>query len=467
MCVWQITRCLNVLKEQSLVGSCDSSHIPFGGRLMHPSLLSQSVLNERPLEPEAGSMASQLIGSPDRDWLTWIEQGLTRRLLQVVGNPSVTIQLGDFPLNALSAGSNSPRVIVHDHRTLWKLAFDPMFQFGKAYEEGRVDVSGDLNEVLSLLFRSISSSKGQWNLVDSFLRCWHSPNLNSLTGSRDNIHHHYDLGNDFYRLWLDDQMLYTCAYFPHVGSTLEQAQLAKMELVCRKLSLQPGETVVEAGCGWGGLALYMAKHYGVQVYAFNISKEQLEYARQSARRDGLDGQVHFIEDDWRNIQWPCDAFVSVGMLEHVGVANYTKLGAVVRRCIGNQGRGLIHSIGQTHPCPLNPWIERRIFPGAYPPTLRQMMDIFEPHDLAVLDVDNLRLHYAETLRHWGERFEKAATQVAKQFGERFVRTWRLYLAGSKSAFDTGALHLFQVLFSAEDNNHHRTTRNAIYQTPLV
>src|SRR5208282_3355289 len=163
-----------------------------------------------------------------------------------------------------------------------------------------------------------------------------------------------------------------------------------MEHVCRKVRLRPGETVVDAGCGWGALALYMAKHYGVTVKAFNISREQIQYARMQARNEGLAGRVEFIEDDYRTISGRFDAFVSVGMLEHVGREHYSELGRVIHRAIGDSGRGLIHFIGRNRPKPFSAWIRKRIFPGAYAPTLREAMEILEPHDYAVFDVENLR-----------------------------------------------------------------------------
>ncbi|HET7757181.1 MAG TPA: cyclopropane-fatty-acyl-phospholipid synthase family protein, partial [Steroidobacteraceae bacterium] len=254
----------------------------------------------------------------------------------------------------------------------------------------------------------------------------------------------------------------TCAYFPEPGMSLEDAQTAKLDYVCRKLQLQPGDAVVEAGCGWGALALHMARRYGVRVRAFNISHEQVAYARERAAREGLAGRVEYVEDDYRSISGRYDAFVSVGMLEHVGLRNYPVLGRIARRGLGSNGRGLIHSIGRNHPAPLQPWIEKRIFPGAYPPSLGQMARIFEPWDLSVLDVENLRLHYAQTLRHWLAGFEAASERVRAMFDERFVRMWRLYLAGSIAGFTTGTLQLFQVLFATRDNNDIAWTRAHLY-----
>ena len=236
-----------------------------------------------------------------------------------------------------------------------------------------------------------------------------------------------------------------------------------MDHVCRKLQLAPGETVLEAGCGWGALALFMAKHYGVSVKAFNVSREQIAYARERARREGLSRQVSFIDDDWRNMRDRCDVFVSVGMLEHVGTANYRLLGAVMDHCLAPEGRGLIHTIGQNVPESVNPWIRRRIFPGAYPPSLSEMMQIFEPYRFSVLDVENLRLHYAETLRHWLQRYEQSADSVRREFGQQFERTWRLYLCGSLAAFESGGLQLFQVLFARGHNNQIPWTRSHVYR----
>jgi cyclopropane-fatty-acyl-phospholipid synthase len=290
------------------------------------------------------------------------------------------------------------------------------------------------------------------------------PRHNTLAGSREHIHHHYDLGNSFYELWLDrEAMQYTCAYYPDAAMTLEQAQRAKMDHVCRKLQLKPGDRVVEAGCGWGGLARHMAKHYGVTVRSYNISHQQIVYAREKAREQGLEGRVEYIEDDYRNLSGTYDVFVSIGMLEHVGRDHYRVLGRVADTCLTDKGRGLIHTIGRNKPELMNAWIEKRIFPGAYPPTLREMMEIFEPSRFSVLDVENIRLHYARTLEHWLERFESHAAEIEKTYDRAFTRAWRLYLSGSIASFTTASLQLFQVVFARERNNDIPRTREHIYR----
>ena len=389
-----------------------------------------------------------------------LERWLLGEMLRSLGNPSVALVPWDGQaVTCPSGGRPQIRLHLRDPGALVRLALDPAFQFGELYSCGRVEVEGDL----VALIESIHAAQGIRRGIRSRLMSRvHPPRSNLLSKSPGNIHHHYDIGNDFYRLWLDEQLLYTCAYFPAPSVGLEQAQVDKMDHVCRKLRLQPGESVVEAGCGWGALALHMAREYGVRVRAYNLSREQIAYARQRARSEGLDSRVEFVEDDYRAIEGQYDVFVSVGMLEHVGRRHYRDLGAVIDRCIGKQGRGLLHSIGADYSAPLNPWIEHRIFPGAYPPTLGEMLEVLDPAGLSVLDVENLRLHYAKTLEHWLARYEAATDRVEAMFGPAFVRAWRLYLAGSLAAFRSGKLQLFQVLFQRHGDSHIPWTRAYLY-----
>ena len=390
-----------------------------------------------------------------------LEARLLRRLLAGIGEPPLDFLFG-WTGERVEArpGPAAATVRIADRATLAGLLADPQVRFGDAYSEGRIEIDGDLIELMNVVYRGgLAREEPIPQRIAGWVR---RPRRNTLEGSRDNIHHHYDLGNDFYALWLGETMAYTCAYFPRTDAGLDEAQVAKMDHVCRKLRLSAGDSVVEAGCGWGGLALHIAGRYGAKVRAFNISKEQIAFARRRARELGLDGRVEFVEDDYRNIRGRYDAFVSVGMLEHVGVENYAALGRVARGSIGASGRGLIHSIGRNRPGSLHPWIEKRIFPGAYPPSIGQMMQLFETTDLSVLDVENLRLHYALTLRHWLRRYEASAGRVREMFDERLVRTWRLYLAGSVAAFESGVLQLFQVIFTGRENNDVPLTREYLY-----
>ena len=226
-------------------------------------------------------------------------------------------------------------------------------------------------------------------------------------------------------------------------------------------------TVVEAGCGWGGLARYMARHYGVKVHAYNISKEQLAYARAEAERQQLSHLIDYVEDDYRNIQGQYDAFVSIGMLEHVGKDNYPALSELIQRSLKPDGIALLHSIGRNRPMLMNAWIEKRIFPGAYPPSIGEFMEICEHGDFSVLDVENLRLHYASTLSDWMQRFTAREAEVTALYDEHFARAWRMYLAGSIAAFRAGSLQLFQVVFTHGGNNHLPQNRQDLYTTPAA
>jgi len=389
---------------------------------------------------------------------------LLQRLLSRLGNPPIEFLL-DWSGERVAPQGIRPEQHVHisDRRTLRRLIANPQLNFGDAYSAGQVQVEGDLTKFMNLVYRVFAEVDVKSSIAQRLLAQWlHRPRRNTLAGSRDNIHRHYDLGNEFYALWLGDTMAYTCAYYPQAAASLEQAQTAKMDHVCRKLRIGPTDSVVEAGCGWGSLALHIASRFGAKVRAFNISKEQIEFARDRARQLGLQDRVEFVEDDYRGISGRYDVFVSVGMLEHVGRENYLRLGQLVRRSLTSQGRGLIHSIGRNRPAPLHPWIERRIFPGAYAPSISEMMQIFEPSNLSVLDIENIRLHYARTLRHWLERYERAVDQARTMFDETFVRMWRLYLAGSVAAFETGTLQLFQVVFTTRENNEIPLTREFMY-----
>jgi cyclopropane-fatty-acyl-phospholipid synthase len=387
------------------------------------------------------------------------------KLLKMFGTPPFEFALWNGERIVPEGRNPIARITIRDRKVLLGLLSNPGVRFGDAYSEGRVDIEGDLVHFMEEVYRGSARAEKQKSILNLVGRLMHRPRVrvNTLDGSKDNIHHHYDIGNDFYSLWLGRTMAYTCAYYPTATTTLDEAQDAKMHHVCRKLRLRPGERVVEAGFGWGRLAVHMARHYGVKVRAFNISKEQVAFARDYAKSQGLDSQIEYVEDDYRNISGSFDAFVSVGMLEHVGIENYRQLGKVAKGVLGDNGRGLIHSIGRNYPAQLHPWIEQRIFPGACPPSLCEMTQIFEPSDLSVLDVENLRLHYARTLSDWLGLFENNVDKVRGMFDEKFVRMWRLYLAGSVAAFTTGTLQLFQVLFATSQNNNVPMTREHLYQ----
>ena len=388
---------------------------------------------------------------------------LARRVLAAAGDPPVRLRLWT---GEAVQGSGTPLATLElrDAAALRGLLLDQDRGFGQGYASGRIDFAGDLTEFRADIFRRGAARRAGQGLALRPRRQRLRPK--AVAASRANVHHHYDVGNEFYRLWLDPTLSYTCAYYPTPAATLAEAQLAKIHHVARKLRLKRGELVIEAGCGWGGFALTVAQHYGVRVRAFNLSHEQVDYARAAARSAGLAGQVDFVEDDYRNMPGSVtergDAFVSIGMLEHVGVAQYAEFGRLLNRVLEPHGRGLIHSIGRSAALPVSGWIRERIFPGGEVPSLAEMVSLFAPDELAVIDVENLRRHYELTLRDWLSAFERCADEVRRMFDEEFVRTWRLYLAGSRAAFLTGDMQLFQVLFAPRSNDDWALTRAHLY-----
>lgn len=369
------------------------------------------------------------------------------RLFEFIADRPFTVVFWDGRERAF--GQGQPQFVIHikSQKAALKILATFDLGFGEAYMDGDIDVIGELASCMSLAYTDNARKVDMTPLKRALLLLLALRNSNSLSGARRNIAHHYDLGNDFYTLWLDPQLQYTCAYFTNPQQSLADAQRSKMDLVCRKLRLQPGQSLLETGCGWGGFAIHAARHYGVTVKAYNISAEQIVYARRLAEVHGVSDRVDFIEDDYRNARGHFDAFASIGMLEHVGRDHYQHLCQVIGRTLKPGGRGLLHFIGKNAPRPLSSWLTTYIFPGAYAPALQELLPIMGQLGLVTTDVHNLRLHYKRTLEHWLAQFEQRLPVVRQTFDERFIRMWRFYLCGSIAAFHSGSVQLYQVLFT--------------------
>jgi cyclopropane-fatty-acyl-phospholipid synthase len=395
---------------------------------------------------------------PRRPLAHRIARAVGRHLHHGLGSPPLRFVLADGSAIGPEPGAAIATLRFADAGAVFALALDPALAFGDLYTASRIEVEGSLVELACLTYR-LPTGVGLLPRRARVPAAWRQ----ALGRAARNARHHYDAGNDFYSLWLDERMLYTCAYFETPRATLEDAQLAKLDLVCRKLRLRAGQSVLELGCGWGALALHMAKAYGARVRAFNVSPEQLAWAREAAEKQGLASRVEFVLDDYRNATGRYDAFVSVGMLEHVGPAHYDELGRVIERTLAHDGLGLIHTIGRSHPQPLDRWIARRVFPNAHPPALSEMMRIFEPLDFAVLDVENLRRHYELTAQHWFERYQANRRMIEQRVSSPTARAFELYLAGTVAAFRCASLMLYQVLFSRARNDAIPWTRADLYR----
>ncbi len=398
---------------------------------------------------------------PTRTLLDSLAFFVARKLYGALGAPRFRFTLPDG--RSLGAPREEAVATVHfqDARAVLALAFDPQLAFGDLYAAGRIRVEGSLVDLLCTT-NEFPADIGWRARLGARVRppaAWRQ----ALGRAARNARHHYDAGNEFYALWLDERMVYTCAYFETPRLSLEDAQVAKLDLVCRKLRLRPGQQVLELGSGWGALALHMARAHGARVRAFNVSVEQVAFAREQAEKQGLASRVEFVLDDWRNASGRYDAFASVGMLEHVGPGHYEELGRVIERTLAPDGLGLIHTIGRSRPQPLNRWIVKRVFPNAHPPALSEMMRIFEPRDFAVLDLENLRRHYDLTAQHWLERYRANRRLIGERVGEQTARAFELYLAGTVAAFRSATLTLYQVLFSRARNDAIPWTRADLYR----
>ena len=347
--------------------------------------------------------------------------------------PAVTMQLGDAKL----------------YKTLF---FNPELAAGEAYMEGTLTFPGsslrDFLGLFSVNQGALASGGIQKAIGAVSRRLKRFQQANSIRKARANISHHYDIGNALYKLFLDDGMFYSCAYFEDDTDSLDAAQRAKCRLIAAKLSLQPGQKVLDIGCGWGGLAIYMATVADVEVLGVTLSKEQHALAQERARAAGVADRVKFELRDYRELDQCFDRIVSVGMFEHVGVPRYPEFFAQVNRLMPDDGVMLLHSIGHmSPPGTASPWLRKYIFPGAYSPSLSEVFPAVEANRLWVTDVEFLRVHYAMTLRHWHTRFEKHRAEIARLYDERFCRMWEFYLISAEAMFRTGAQEVFHMQIS--------------------
>lgn len=343
---------------------------------------------------------------------------------------------------------------------------DPIAELGEAYMDGSIDVNGDLDIALHWIManqKAMLPTRKQ-NVAKQIIS---AVGRRALDGSRKkDIAFHYDLGNDFFSLWLDETMSYSCAYFNSPDDTLKEAQIQKIDHVLKKLQLKPGETLLDIGSGWGWLIIRAVQQYGVKALGITLSEEQYAKTKERVAELGLEGSAAVELMDYRHLAdtgHTFDKIASVGMLEHVGKANLGLFMSAVQKLLAPGGLALIHSItGLTEEEP-NAWIQKNIFPGGYIPSLRQLVWLLPENRLHVLDIESFRMHYAMTLDRWSEEYEKCFDQVKEERGERFARMWRLYLKSCAASFRTTGLDIHQILVSHELNNELPLTRQHLYQ----
>jgi len=372
------------------------------------------------------------------------------------GNLTVTGPEGS--IDVFGDGTGDPvHVALRTRHAEIAIALDPSLAFPEAYMDGDLEiVEGDIYELLRIAYQNMGPAGVEvvWaRAIEGIrfgLRRLHQ--LNSASRSRANVHSHYDLSGELYRLFLDADMQYSCAYFERPDMTLDEAQEAKKRHIAAKLQMSPGQSVLDIGSGWGGLGLYLARHFDASVLGVTLSTEQHGAATQRAQAEHLDNQVHFELRDYRDIQERFDRIVSVGMFEHVGVNHFATFFDKAAALLKPDGVMLLHYIGRSgRPVATNAFIRKHIFPGGYIPALSEVMPAIERSGLVMTDVEVLRLHYAETLKHWRERFLANRDTARALYDERFCRMWEFYLAASEASFRWQDLVIFQIQLTRKND----------------
>ncbi len=354
------------------------------------------------------------------------------------------VHLANGDVRQYGHGLPYARWIFHDPRAPSRIIRDPELGLGETYmDKGWSTNEGALPALLKILLRNFAERPPRLRGLIKLLR--YSQQINRIWMSRRNVEFHYDLDEWLFRSFLDKEMFYSCAYFNEPGIDLERAQQAKCEHIMRKLALRPGQRVLDIGSGWGGLALFLAKHADVHVTGLTLSRAQLRAAEQRAREQGLQNKVRFLDQDYREHRGQYDRIVSVGMFEHVGAPNYIAFFYQLKALLKENGVTLLHTIGRpSMPGSTNAWIRKYIFPGGYNPALSEVTAAIETSRLITTDIEVLRLHYSFTLAEWQKRFQAHRKLVVERKGERFARMWEFYLAACEAAFALGQLVVYQV-----------------------
>jgi cyclopropane-fatty-acyl-phospholipid synthase len=345
---------------------------------------------------------------------------------------------------------------------------NPSLRFGEAYIAGAIEIDGDLQALITLLFR-LDAGGLPLGTVDKLrvagMRWRHRGS--SRRRARAEVAHHYDVGNEFFQLWLGRAMAYSCAYFRSPDDDIDVAQEAKFRHIAAKLRLEKGLRLLDIGCGWGGFARHVARHHDVEVLGVTLSEAQQRFAAEAVATDGLSDRVRIELRDYRDIAAGerFDRIVSLGMFEHVGRDGIRDYFRHTARLLAEGGVGVLQSIGRMAPAATDAWIGTHVFPGVYFPALAEIVEGMGGHGLHVADVEALRVHYALTLERWREALERNLPAVQRMQGDAFARTWRLYLAGSAAAFRVGSLNLWQIQLTRGTPDHLPLTREYLYTSP--
>lgn len=389
-----------------------------------------------------------------------IDKMFYKALFKNLFSDPVEIKFWDGSSEKYSQEESAFKIIFNEPIPKSEIIKNPSLTLGEAYMTKKIDIEGSVQKVIESLY---NNKKSFLNNSDKYAKLLKKAS-NNIKNSKENAKFHYDIGNDFYRLWLDDTMTYSCAYFRTSDDSLTQAQKNKVEHILRKLDLKEGETLLDIGCGWGELIISAAKKYKVKATGITLSSEQYAKVRERIENEKLNDlvEVHLI--DYRELKdIKFDKIVSVGMLEHVGKEHIAEYFSTIDNLLSDNGLSLLHCITSATVGGNNTWIDKYIFPGGYVPSISELISAMSDKKFSVIDVENLRLHYGRTLEHWARNFEKALPEVRKTKDETFIRMWRLYLNSCAASFNCGNIHIHQFLFSKGTNNELQWTRDYMYK----
>ncbi len=400
-----------------------------------------------------------------------MRERMLRRFLEeinAVGEESIGVRLPDG--REIPEGRVDHRVSFKSWSSLRRVLADPEMGFGEAYTRGEVEVEGELEKVLLAGNRYVNRLEGNRNFSAFFFKVINGVSFINKLKERENVRRHYDLGNEFYSLWLDRSMTYSCAFFSSPDMSLEDAQREKRRIIYEKLQLQDGDRLLDIGCGWGSIILEGAETYDIECVGITLSENQYRHVEEEIDRRGLKGKVKVYLMHYADLPKLGEKFnkvVSVGMFEHVGREHYRAFFRTVSEVMDEGGLFLLHTIGKVHPGVQSRWIRKYIFPGGYLPGIPEVICAFEGMDFCLIDIDDWRLHYYLTLKEWRRRFWDKVDVIWELYGGKFVRMWDLYLAASAVSFLTGSNHLFQFLLSKGVKNDYPVIKRSFLRAPAL
>lgn len=390
-----------------------------------------------------------------------IDKFFYKTMLKNLFADTCTVRFWDGEEVVYGEGESAFKLIFYEPIAKADIIADPSLALGEAYMHKQLEVEGDLEKVIESLYKNLDSFLSKNSINTKFLK----KVSNNIKKSKENAQYHYDIGNDFYKLWLDDTMTYSCGYFASATDTLTQAQKNKVNYILKKLNLRKGQTLLDIGCGWGELIIAAARKYQVKVLGITLSSEQFSKVKERIEDEGLQDWVEVKLLDYRDLVGKFDRIVSVGMIEHVGKDHLQEYFSKVNQLLNEGGLSLLHCITGIHGSEggTNSWIDKYIFPGGYVPNVTELVKYMCDQKFHLMDVESLRRHYARTLQIWASNFEQALPVIAKTKDEVFIRMWRLYLNSCAASFACGNIDLHQFLFSKNINNDIPWCRNYMYQ----